>query len=111
VTFINDWAFASNEIVELNLAEGLAINQYAFEGNQLTSLSIPGGVRIWAGAFKDNDITRINIGENVQLEPIEIQPVFELGFDEFYLENDEQAGEYVYENGAWEFLGGNQDGD
>jgi len=106
VTHIGDFAFASNEIVELNLAEGLTgISSFAFEDNRLTSLSIPAGVKIAPSAFKGNDITRISIGENVQLYPGNEAPVFELGFDEFYLENGEHAGEYVYENGAWEFLG------
>jgi len=104
VTHIGVRAFASNEIAELNLAEGLAIiNESAFEGNRLSSLSIPAGVRIVQGAFKGNDITRINVGENVQLYPGSETPVFELGFDEFYLENGEQAGVYEYEDEVWEF--------
>jgi len=109
---IDRYAFAFNEIVELNFADGLfVIATFAFEGNRLTRLSIPTNVRIYEGAFKDNDITRISVGENVKLYPGSETPVFELGFDEFYLENEEQAGEYVYENGVWEFLGNNQGGD
>ena len=100
-------AFRNNEITKLYLPEGLSsISWSAFEGNSLSRLSIPSGVRIWYNAFKGNSITHLDIGENVQLFGSPNFPVFELGFDEFFLGNESKAGSYLYENGKWEFMPG-----
>lgn len=109
VILIGSWAFADNEITELSLAEGMSISEgiavidsCAFENNKLESLSIPDNFIIGDGAFLGNNITQIRIGENVELRNI-YYPVFELGFDDFYIENGEQSGYYIYENGEWKF--------
>ncbi len=94
-------AFADNEIAELHLPENIDIYDSVFENNKLTSLIIPKGIRISRGTFIGNNITHIDVGENVQLHPS--AAVFELGFDEFYRNNGEQSGTYVYENGGWTF--------
>jgi hypothetical protein len=105
VTTVGIHAFASNEITELYLMEGLiTISNYAFENNRLTELVIPAGIIIRNRAFMGNIITRLNIGKNVWLHPYDSLPMFELNFDKFFLENYEQSGNYIYEEGKWEFL-------
>jgi len=131
ISHIGISAFASNKIEELNLAYiSCYISMFAFEDNLLSNLIIPANSNIAAGAFKDNIITRLNIGENVYIEygafignfithinvgenvhfygppSSPVFPVFELGFDEFFLGNKSKAGTYLYENGKWEFMPG-----
>ncbi len=103
ITYIGRQAFADNEITELYLPEDIGIARLAFENNKLTSLSIPAGCKIESSAFTGNSITNITVGENVKLYIYPDWPVFELGFDEFYINNDEQSGTYIYENNEWTF--------
>ncbi|MCL2139426.1 MAG: hypothetical protein FWH41_07850, partial [Treponema sp.] len=74
--------------------------------NNITRLNIGKDVEIGYGAFIDNFITHIDIGKNIRLHKGDNFPVFELGFDEFFLGNESKAGTYLYENGKWEFMPG-----
>jgi len=94
-------AFAYNALTDVTIPDSVRwISCKAFAGNRLTNIIIPDDTIIDGLAFKGNIITRITIGSGVYLYNEE-DPVFELGFDDFYKENKERAGSYVFYDGRW----------
>ena len=111
VNRIGEEAFAMNLLTNITIPDSVTmIGQRAFAGNLLTSVTIPDSViMISAGAFEGNQINIIIIGKNVVLQDYirntgERIPVFENGFDDFYLKHGAKSGLYTFNNGHWSVL-------
>ena len=106
VLTIGEGAFWGNKLSSVTIPNSVtSLGDAAFYDNDLTSVIIPNNIgRIGIMAFYENPLTQITIGADVDLVgEMYLRPAGwdEKGFYQFYVDNNKQAGSYVYQDQVW----------
>ena len=99
--YIENRAFANNNLTTVEFNEGTNVGAYAFQNNKLTNVTLPDGATLGSSAFIGNPITHFTLGKDITCSDafslITLTP--------YYFGIDRPSGNYVNDGSEWTYNG------